>query len=135
VSGKPGGLLDKAGENVAASRHLLHGGYTDVAASRAYYAAFYAAEALLLSLDQSYSKHRGVIGAYGREFAKTGRLDPKYHALLRDLFDERQTADYAVESGLSPADVGMRIEQVAEFVAAARGLLEGRSEAARSPRK
>ena len=48
---KPGvqSLLDKAHASVQAARLLNGEGYPDFAASRAYYAMFYAAEALLLS--------------------------------------------------------------------------------------
>lgn len=40
-------LLAKAKENIAAARLLQKQGYSDIAASRAYYAMFYVAEALL----------------------------------------------------------------------------------------
>ena len=70
-------LLQKARDSLAAARSLLGNGYTDFAASRAYYAMFYVAEALLSILGQSYRKHAAVIAAFGREYAKSGKLDPK----------------------------------------------------------
>ena len=42
-------LLDKGSENSRAAALLRREGFLDIAASRAYYAMFYAAEALLLA--------------------------------------------------------------------------------------
>lgn len=42
-------LLDKGRENLRAAALLRREGFLDIAASRAYYAMFYAAEALLLA--------------------------------------------------------------------------------------
>jgi uncharacterized protein (UPF0332 family) len=67
-------LLLKAKQSLAASQLLLKNDYTDFAASRAYYAMFYAAEALLDSEGLSFSSHSEVISVFGREFAKTQRV-------------------------------------------------------------
>ncbi|MEW5872528.1 MAG: HEPN domain-containing protein [Chloroflexota bacterium] len=72
-------ILAKAKESLEAARLLREEGYLDFAASRAYYAMFYTAEALLLSKNLSFSSHAAVIANYGKEFSKTGELDPKYH--------------------------------------------------------
>ena len=53
--------LERAETNLQVSRELLDKGYYDVSASRAYYAAFYAASALLLNDGFDTSKHSGVI--------------------------------------------------------------------------
>jgi uncharacterized protein (UPF0332 family) len=50
----------------------LGDGFVETSASRAYYAAFHAIQALLKSIDQTYSKHSGVIAAFHREFIMTG---------------------------------------------------------------
>jgi len=41
--------LERAEQSIQAARQLASGGYYDFAASRAYYAAFYAATAVLLN--------------------------------------------------------------------------------------
>lgn len=56
-------LLLKAQQSLAAAQLLLGNNYTDFAASRAYYAMFYAAEALLEGDGLSFSSHSGVISA------------------------------------------------------------------------
>jgi uncharacterized protein (UPF0332 family) len=40
---------------------------------------FYAAEAVLAHIGQFYSNHSAVIVAFGRERAKSVRLDPKFY--------------------------------------------------------
>ena len=79
-------LLDKTRESIAAA-HLLHeAGFYGPAVSRAYYAMFYCAEALLLQHRKSFSSHGAVIGAFGKEFAATKRVEPKFHRYLIDAF-------------------------------------------------
>ena len=65
-------LLNKADRSLAASQRLFEGADYDFAASRAYYAMFYLAEALLLTLRLTFSKHSAVIAAFGQHFVKTG---------------------------------------------------------------
>jgi uncharacterized protein (UPF0332 family) len=75
---------------------LLEKEYFDIAASRAYYAAFYASSALLLSVEIDPSKHSGVIAAIHREFVKTGKLDKEQGKNLNWLFELRSVGDYGV---------------------------------------
>lgn len=77
---------------------------------------FYAAEALLASLGQSFSSHGGVIGAFGREFAKTGKLDAKYHRWLIDNQDIRNIGDYGVGPEIAAEQAAQVIAQAEEFV-------------------
>jgi uncharacterized protein (UPF0332 family) len=59
---------------------------------------FYVASALLANVGQSYSSHASVISGFGREFAKTEKLDPKFHRWLIDARDLRNIGDYGVGS-------------------------------------
>jgi len=77
-------LVEKAGENITVAELLLQQRHYDISASRAYYAMFYLAEALLYSKGMAFSSHSAVIAAYGREFAKTNLLLPDHHRSLRD---------------------------------------------------
>ena len=54
-------LIDKAKDSFGAAQTLIRDGYFDFAASRAYYAMFYIAEAFLMQLGESYNKHSAVI--------------------------------------------------------------------------
>jgi len=117
-------LLRKSQRYLASARLLRESGDYDSAVSRAYYAAFYLAEVLLDRLGLSFSSHRGVISGFGQEFAKTGRLDPRFHRLLISAFEKRQRADYLADAGLDAAEVGLLIEDVDAFARAARAWLE-----------
>ena len=94
-------LLEKAKTGLGAAESLIRDGYYDFAASRLYYVMFYVASALLAHLDQSYSKHSAVISAFGREYAKTGKLDAKFHRWLIDAQDFRNIGDYGLQSHVS----------------------------------
>jgi uncharacterized protein (UPF0332 family) len=113
------GLLRKADRYLDSADLLAASGDYDSAASRAYYAAFFLAEALLDALGQSFSSHRALISAYGQEFAKTGRLDARFHRMLISAFEKRQQADYLPESGLIAADVETLVNDIREFRVAA----------------
>jgi len=49
------------------------------AASKIYYAMFYATKALLASEGINVVKHSAVEPVFGYHFAKSGRIDAKYH--------------------------------------------------------
>lgn len=113
-------LLEKAERSVRAAENLLRHGDPDFAASRAYYAMFYVAEALLREEGLEFSKHAGVHAAFGRAFAKSGRVDPNYHRWLLDAFDQRIAGDYGIEPSLSIDDARIQIDRAREFLAEAR---------------
>lgn len=60
--------LSQAEESLAAARQLSESEYSDFAASRAYYAAFYAARAAVVSTGLIRSKHSGVRAAIDEHF-------------------------------------------------------------------
>jgi uncharacterized protein (UPF0332 family) len=111
-------LLDKARRAVHAAEVLLAAGEPDFAAGRAYYAMFYAAEALLAVDGLRYRKHSAVHSAFGERYVSGGVMDARYHRWLLDAFDKRIAGDYDIEYALSPADVVKMVEQSKEFIAA-----------------
>jgi uncharacterized protein (UPF0332 family) len=124
-------LIEKAKESNEVARSLARDRHYDFAASRAYYAMFYVAEALLAHLGQSYSKHSAVISAFGREYTKAGKLDAKFHQRLIDAQDLRHTGDYGIEEHVSKKQVAAVCEWADEFIAAAEKSLK---KARRRPR-
>ena len=117
--------LDRARTELAASRHLASGGFGAQAVSRAYYAAFYAAEACLLALGETRSKRAGVIGAFVQLVVRPGGFDPDGARLLRLLFDQRSQADYAAPP-VSAEVATYALELAERFVAAAEHWLAQR---------
>jgi uncharacterized protein (UPF0332 family) len=116
-------LVQKARESLQAAELLAREGFTDFCASRAYDAMFYVAEALLLERDLSFSSHSAVIAAFGKEFARSGVLDPKFHRYLIDAQDSRQVGDYGVGPAVSAAQAQKILDWTREFIAAAEQFL------------
>ena len=75
-------LLEKARRSIFAAEVLLKEGLDDFSASRSYYAMFYTTEALLLSKNLSFSSHKAVITAFGKEFIKTKELPSNLYRFL-----------------------------------------------------
>ena len=113
------GLLHKAGRAVRSAKLLLADGDYDSAVSRAYYAMFYVAEALLLSKELAYSKHSAVIAGFGREFAKAGVIPTEFHAYLIEAFEARNISDYKVASLMREEETTRHIAHAEELLAVA----------------
>lgn len=115
--------LERAEESVQAAKELLEGEYFDFAASRAYYAAFYAAAAALLAEDLDTGKHSGVIALVHQHFVKTGKLGREHGKALNWLFELRGVADYGVTVHVSEDEALRAIGAAEEFVKAVKLLL------------
>jgi uncharacterized protein (UPF0332 family) len=116
-------LLRKAARRIRSAKVLVAEGDYDSAVSRAYYAMFYVAEALLLSKGLAYSKHSAVIAGFGKEFAKEGALPVELHAHLREASDARNVADYQADSDLTEVSTAMHISRAERFVAVGEEIL------------
>ena len=116
-------LLRKAARRIRSARVLVAEGDCDSAVSRAYYAMFYVAEALLLWKGLAYSKRSAVIAAFGKEFAKEGVLPVELHAHLREASDARNVADYQADSDLTEETTEMHISRAERFVAVGEEML------------
>lgn len=95
MSGAYDGLA-RSYEELAAAELLATNGFGAQAVSRSYYAAFYAAEAALLSLGETRAKHSGVVSAFGQLLVRDRGVDERAGRLLRSLFERRSQADYEV---------------------------------------
>ena len=83
--------------------------------NRAYYAVFYAANALLATRHMERSKHSGVIAAFREHFVKTGLIEPEYSDWYGETMDTRQRGDYTLELVLDEARARELIEQAERF--------------------
>ena len=86
--------LEEAREALEDAELLLGAGRYRAVANRLYYAAFYAAVAVLLSRHLEYSKHSAVIAFFDKELVRTGILPKDYSRTLHQAFGERQQDDY-----------------------------------------
>ena len=77
---------------------LLKNGKFEDAASRAYYSAFHAAQAVLLTEGLTATTHRGLLNLFGLHFTKTNKINAKFGKLLSNLKDDREHSDYEIYS-------------------------------------
>ena len=117
-------LLEKASRSVQAAEHLAKDGDAEFSVGRAYYAMFYAAQALLNELTLRFRKHSGVHNAFAEQFIKPGLMDKRYHRWLVAAFNKRITGDYGIESDLTAEDASLLIGQAREFLGVAKQFLE-----------
>jgi uncharacterized protein (UPF0332 family) len=75
------------------------------AINRLYYAAFYAAKALLAVRNLDSSKHSGTIALFQQHFVKTQLVPIDMARGLSRAFDKRQLTDYADSSDPGHDDV------------------------------
>ena len=109
-------LWRKALQSLEAAKVLLEKGYYDFAASRGYYAMFYAAGAALLSRGLSFSKHSAVIAAFGKQFVSSGLLPKHLHRPLLDAFDLRVMGDYGSPGIIGKEKARALLERAGEFM-------------------
>lgn len=109
-------LLHKADESLQAAKLLSREKYYDFAASRAYYTMFYVAQAFLLRKGLTFSSHAAVIAAFGKEYAKTGLIDVKFHRRLIDAEDLRSTGDYGAGGSLTDNEAAQALAWAEEFL-------------------
>ena len=115
--------LEKADHALLVATELLEHGHAPDAASKIYYAMFYAAKALLATDDIDVVKHSAVESALGYHFAKTGRFDPRYHRMFINARKIREIADYDIGEEVVEPEATLKVEEGREFVAAVKKLL------------
>jgi len=108
--------LEQADEALADAEFLLSAGRHRGAANRLYYAAFYAAMAVLLTRRLEYSRHSGVIAFFDREFIRTNLLPKEYSRTLHRAFSERQQDDYMPFVEMDPDELQLLLADVRTMV-------------------
>jgi uncharacterized protein (UPF0332 family) len=117
--------LARSRREIEAAQLLAEGGFGSQAISRAYYAAFYAAEHAVVSLGETRSKHSGVIAAFGKFVVREGGVPEDIGRVLRSLFEARNHVDYG-EWAASPEDAERAINDAQRFVDAVESWLTRR---------
>jgi uncharacterized protein (UPF0332 family) len=108
--------LAKARHALEVAWKLRGGGELADAAGKAYYAMFYAAQALLRAQGIEVVKHSAVASMLGRHFAKTGRLDPKFHRMFINARRVREIADYSLFEEVIESTASLTLEESQAFV-------------------
>ena len=111
------GYIEAAKEKLDSAEILFKHKKYDDAVSRAYYAVFHCAQALLLSIGVKAESHSGVRQLFGLHFIKNGEFSKKYGKYLKNLKDDRENGDYGIFSILEKDDAQKGIKEAEEFVA------------------
>ncbi|MEJ2732277.1 MAG: HEPN domain-containing protein [Anaerolineae bacterium] len=86
------------------------------AVNRAYYAIFYAANALLATQGLTRSKHSGVIAAFRERFVKTGLIEVEYSDLYGRVMENRHVSDYEIEVPVERQVAARALDDAQRFV-------------------
>lgn len=86
--------IQRATETLAEADYNAAGGYYNTAVNRLYYAAYYAATALMLANEIEANTHAGVRTMLSLHFIKTGKLSTIHGRVFMTLFENRQSGDY-----------------------------------------
>ena len=115
--------LEKSASALASAELCRTGGFHDAAVSRAYYAVFHAATALLASIGRSVKTHDGLRAAVAEHFVRPGVLPPKFGRLLARSAADRNDADYNAAASFASEDAQEAIDGARELLEAVRMLL------------
>ena len=108
--------LERSDDCIKDAEYLIAGGRNFAAVGRGYYAMFHAATAALLNKDIVRHSHHGIISTFGREFVKTGQIDPKFHKYFNEAFDLRQESDYQPLVDITQGQANKVIDRAKEFL-------------------
>ena len=109
--------LDRARQDLRAVEINIQNDLYNVAISRAYYAMFYAATALLRSKGVERNKHSEIVAAFGEHFVKPGLFEAKVSRMLIRAFESRNDTDYDVRFVVDAELAKSRLQDAQEFVA------------------
>jgi len=108
--------LDGARDALRSAQYNLDGVFYGVAVNRAYYAFFYAATALLLTLDLTRSKHSGVLATFREHFVKPGTFPVQDSRAYGEAFELRNVTDYEMLGKADRAQAHTVVENANRFV-------------------
>jgi len=93
----------------------------DAAASRAYYAAFYAVSALFATKGKDFSKHSAVRAAVHRDLVNVGIWDPALGQDYSFLMEQREIGDYGGSKRVTREEAEECLHAARRIVEAVRG--------------
>ena len=120
--------IEQAGKALAEAQLLRNGEHWLGTVNRAYYAMFYAIQALLVHGGFKTSKHSGAISLFDREFVRPELFDKRFSKWLHELFALRQDADYSDLFLVSEKQATEALEHAEAFVMNVKEFLGGRNE-------
>jgi uncharacterized protein (UPF0332 family) len=116
--------IQHGNESLAAAQCLVTNGFLRDAVSRAYYAAYHWARAVLLTKGIEAKTHRGTIQLFSLHFVKDGPLSDDTAALLAHLETYRELSDYTSTVSFTETQAHEGITRSENFIQACRPLVQ-----------
>lgn len=108
--------IEFARNRLKAAKLLLEQNLLADAVNRAYYAAFYAARAMLHVSGHDARTHAGVLSEFGLKIVRQNLAPEKYAKVLRRAFELRETSDYVLGAVFGKEEVETLIREVEDFL-------------------
>lgn len=108
--------MDRAHQMLTVATHNLDDGFYESAVNRAYYAIFYAANAVLSTQGLARSKHSGVISAFREHFVKPGLIETEYSRIYGRVMDDRHLGDYEIGETITAEQAREDLDDAQRFV-------------------
>lgn len=116
--------ISRAKEALTAAKNLLEDELFADSISRAYYAIFHAARAVLLTKEIDPDSHSGAITMFGLHFVKTGLIEERFGKIFNEAKDARELGDYIVTKEFTKEETSKRVKQAIEFLSRMEGYLK-----------
>lgn len=108
--------IERADEELRATRELIESGLYRIACSRAYYAAFLITTAALLTRGATRGRHSGVEASLHELLVKDGRIEAEYGKLYMLLRKDREDSDYNDMSRVTEEMARQRLSDAERYV-------------------
>lgn len=108
--------IDRADRYLKTADLLLDDGDYASSISRAYYAMFYVARALLKQEGSTPDTHSGLRNQFGLHLVKEGPLSDRFAQMLNDAEEMRALAEYAEGFVVNEDDAIATLQDAKEFV-------------------
>jgi uncharacterized protein (UPF0332 family) len=108
--------VEHARQMLQVADHNLADGFYASAINRAYYAIFYAANALLATKGLSRSKHSAVIATFRQHFVKPGLIEDEYSDIYGRVMANRHVGDYEIQLTIEPSVAQDDLRDAQRFV-------------------
>lgn len=108
--------LKRSNESLKSAKVLMKEELYEDSISRAYYAIFHAAKAILLTIDVEPKTHEGAIKKFGHHFVETGLIEKEIGRIFGRAQKVREKSDYDVAKEFSEEDANEWITMAEKFV-------------------
>jgi len=116
--------VERARQMLEVAAYNLANGFYGSAINRAYYAIFYAANALLATRGLSRSKHSGVIAEFRKQFVKPGLIEIEYSRIYGRVMENRHVSDYEIQLPIDAQAATDDLRDARRFVECIEKLLQ-----------